>query len=71
LGAAPPLLKWLTQALVKAAVRGGYIDAIITSPASSYSYQVGAGGTSGTAGTSGYVGGAGGSGIIIVEEYYQ
>lgn len=49
---------------------GAYLDAIINSPSSSYSYAVGAGGTGGTAGTSGFAGGAGGSGIIIVEEYY-
>jgi len=50
---------------------GGYVDAIITSPAASYSYTIGAGGTGGTAGTSGSAGGAGGSGYIIVEEFYQ
>jgi hypothetical protein len=49
---------------------GGYADAIITSPATSYSYTVGAAGTAGTAGTSGFAGGAGGSGYIIVTEYY-
>ncbi len=49
---------------------GGYIEAIISAPASSYSYAVGAGSSGGTAGTSGFAGGAGGSGIIIVEEYY-
>lgn len=50
---------------------GGYIDAIISSPSSTYSYAVGASGTAGTAGTSGYAGGAGGSGYIEVTEYYQ
>ena len=50
---------------------GGYVDAIITSLASSYAYAVGAAGTAGTAGTSGNTGGAGGSGVIIVEEFYQ
>lgn len=50
---------------------GGYVDAIIHSPSSTYAYAVGAGGTAGTAGTNGYAGGAGGSGYIIVEEYYQ
>lgn len=49
---------------------GGYIDAIISSPSSTYSYAVGASGTAGTAGTSGYAGGAGGSGYIEVTEYY-
>ncbi len=50
---------------------GGYVQAIITSPASTYSYAVGAAGTAGTAGTGGSAGGAGGSGIILVEEFYQ
>lgn len=49
---------------------GGFVDAIITNPATSYAYSVGAAGTAGTAGTSGKAGGAGGSGVIIVEEYY-
>lgn len=42
---------------------GGYIEAIIPDPASSYTYSVGVGGTGG--------GSSGGSGIIIVEEYYD
>jgi hypothetical protein len=50
---------------------GAYVEAIITSPGTSYSYAVGAGGAAGSAGTSGYAGGAGGSGVIIVEEHYQ
>lgn len=50
---------------------GGFVDAIIVSPAASYSYAVGSGGTAGTAGTSGYAGGTGGSGYIIVEEHYK
>lgn len=50
---------------------GGYVDAIITSPSSTYSYAVGAAGTAGTAGTNGYAGGAGGSGYIEVTEYYN
>lgn len=50
---------------------GGYIEAIITSPSSTYAYVVGAGGAGGGAGTSGFAGGAGASGIIIVEEYYS
>ena len=49
---------------------GGHINAIIASPAASYAYSVGVGGTAGAAGTGGFVGGAGGSGQIIVEEYY-
>jgi hypothetical protein len=50
---------------------GGFVDALITSPASSYVYSIGAAGTAGGAGTSGFAGGAGGSGIIVVDEYYQ
>ena len=50
---------------------GGYINATITSPAASYSYAVGAGGTAGAAGTSGYAGAAGSAGIIIVTAYFQ
>jgi hypothetical protein len=50
---------------------GAYVEALITSPATTYTYTVGAGGTAGAAGTSGAAGGAGGSGIIIVEEFYQ
>jgi hypothetical protein len=48
---------------------GGYVNAIIVNPSTSYPYIVGTGGTGGT-GTS-FAGGNGGSGIIIVEEYYQ
>lgn len=50
---------------------GGYVDAIIYSPSSTYSFAVGAGGSAGSAGTDGNAGGAGGSGVILVEEYYQ
>lgn len=50
---------------------GGWIDAIIASPAATYAYAVGAGGTAGAAGTGGFAGGAGGSGYIEVTEYYQ
>lgn len=49
---------------------GEYAELIINTPAASYTYTVGAGGTAGTAGTSGVAGKAGGSGIIIVDEYY-
>lgn len=49
---------------------GGYVEAYIANPSSSYSYSVGAAGTAGGAGTSGYAGGAGGSGYIEVTEYY-
>lgn len=49
---------------------GGFLEAIIANPSSSYSYAVGAGGTAGGAGPSGAAGGAGGSGYIEVTEYY-
>jgi hypothetical protein len=49
---------------------GGYVDAIISNPASTYSYAVGSGGSGGTAGTNGAAGGAGGAGYIEVTEYY-
>lgn len=50
---------------------GGYVDAIISSPSSTYSYAVGAAGSAGSAGTNGTAGAAGAAGIIIVEEFYQ
>ena len=50
---------------------GGYVDAVITSPLSSYSYLVGIAGTGGGVGGSGKAGAPGGSGLIIVEEHYQ
>lgn len=50
---------------------GGYIDAIITSPAATYTYTVGIGGSGGTNGLSGTPGGIGGKGVIIVEEFFQ
>jgi hypothetical protein len=50
---------------------GGYIEAVITSPSSSYSYSVGAGGTAGPAAPNGYAGGVGGSGVIIVTAYFS
>ncbi len=49
---------------------GGFIEATINSPSSTYAYTVGAGGTAGAAGTGGFAGGVGGRGIIIVEEIY-
>lgn len=48
---------------------GGAVVAYISSPASSYTFVVGAGGSAGTGG--GTNGGIGGSGVIIVQEYYQ
>ncbi len=51
---------------------GGYAKALISNPADSYTYTVGAAaGAAGGAGTSGATGGAGGTGVIIVTEYYQ
>ena len=50
---------------------GGYVRKLITSPSSTYSYAVGAGGSGGAAGvTDSFAGGAGGSGIIIVTAYF-
>jgi len=48
---------------------GGSVDAIISTPSSSYSYTVGSGGAGGAGGNE--VGGAGGSGYIEVTEYYN
>src|SRR5437016_5111773 len=50
---------------------GGSLYSLITSPAASYSYAVGAGGGAGTAGTNGQAGGAGAAGVIIVTAYFQ
>lgn len=50
---------------------GGYVDAIITNPAATYTYTVGAAGAAGTAAGSGHAGGAGAAGRIIVEEHYN
>lgn len=50
---------------------GAYVRAIIGSPASTYTYTVGAAGVAGSAGTSGYAGAAGAAGIILVTEMYQ
>jgi hypothetical protein len=49
---------------------GGYVEHIIQSPASTYTYAVGAGGA-GMTGISAGSGGAGAGGIIIVEEFYN
>lgn len=49
---------------------GGGIVKIVTSPAASYSYSVGAGGTAGTAGTGGGAGGAGASGFIMITVHF-
>ncbi len=49
---------------------GGFVEAIITSPAATYSYTVGGGGGGGSAGTSGNAGSAGADGFIEVTEFY-
>jgi hypothetical protein len=49
----------------------GFVDAIISSPAATYTYTVGVAGAAGTAGTAGQAGGAGAAGYIEVTEYYQ
>lgn len=49
---------------------GGSLEKLISGPASTYAYAVGAGGVLGAIGTGGNAGGAGGSGTIIVEEHY-
>lgn len=48
---------------------GGYVEAIVNTPAATYSYLVGAGGAGGAAGT--FAGGNGAAGIIIVDEFYN
>ncbi|MBS1968997.1 MAG: hypothetical protein JSU04_01750 [Bdellovibrionales bacterium] len=50
---------------------GGYVEALISSPSSTYPYSVGSGGSVGPGGTNGLAGGSGGSGYIEVTEYYQ
>ena len=49
---------------------GGYLEALIVSPAVGYLWGVGAGGAGGAAGAYGAFGGAGGSGFLYVMEYY-
>jgi hypothetical protein len=49
---------------------GGLVRHLISSPAATYTYVVGAAGTAGTGGTGGNNGGTGGSGVIIIEETY-
>lgn len=50
---------------------GGFVDAIINAPSSTYVYAIGTGGAGGSAGASGAIGGNGAAGMIIVEEHYQ
>lgn len=59
-----------TFQIAPAGGEGEYAEIAISSPAASYTYTVGAGGTAGAAGTNGNAGGVGGSGYIIVDEYY-
>jgi hypothetical protein len=49
---------------------GGYVEALITNPAASYSYAIGAGGAGGPGGNYIYRGGDGAAGVIIIDEYY-
>ena len=49
---------------------GGYVDAIINNPNSTYTYTVGVGGSGGAGGTNGSNGGTGSAGYIEVTEYY-
>lgn len=50
---------------------GGFLHAIINNPSSTYTFQVGAGGTGGTNNGGGGVGGSGYKGAIIIKEIYQ
>jgi hypothetical protein len=50
---------------------GGYVEATISSPKSSYQYAVGTGGAGGAGGGCGGTGSPGGNGVIIVEEYFS
>lgn len=49
---------------------GGTVDALISSPLSTYAYVVGAAGTAGATGTTGSAGGTGSAGYIEVTEFY-
>lgn len=50
---------------------GGHVWVLLTNPAASYVYSVGAGGSGGSAGSSGNAGGNGGGGVLIIRENYQ
>ncbi|MGE4131897.1 MAG: hypothetical protein AB7F86_09675 [Bdellovibrionales bacterium] len=50
---------------------GGYVEKLISTLESSYTYTVGQGGVHGTGGTGGQIGGDGADGIIIIDEFYQ
>ncbi len=49
---------------------GGFVRWLITSPASTYAYSVGAAGAGGIAGSGGVNGGNGAAGLITIFEYY-
>lgn len=50
---------------------GALVEHVIETPAATYLYTIGAGGTAGTTGTGGAAGAAGGSGWITVDEFYN
>lgn len=50
---------------------GGFIEAIIPNPLSTYSYSIGTGGSAGATGTDGGAAGAGADGYIEVTEFYN
>jgi len=66
-GAAPGA--WVSGSFGEGGGGGGYLEKLISSPAATYAYAVGAGGTAGAGGT--HAGAAGTAGIIIVEEHYN
>ena len=49
---------------------GGFVEALITAPVSTYPYVIGTGGANGAAGSGGFAGGSGAAGQLIVEEHY-
>jgi hypothetical protein len=72
-GASSPVAVFASLSVLGVSPGGGegeYAEITIDSPASTYTYTVGAAGTAGSAGTSGAAGTAGGSGFIVVDEYY-
>lgn len=48
---------------------GGYVEKLITTPAATYTYTIGAAANGGAAGT--FAGGNGAAGIIIIDEFYN
>jgi hypothetical protein len=50
---------------------GGYIEALISSPSSTYTYAIGSGGAGTGFGVNGWAGSVGGSGYIEVTEFYE